>query len=186
MKTAILIAFVSLFCLSTFAQQNELAVTVGGQFPRNNQFDIGASFAVGGSYAGRLAHVPLASLYFEVPVVVGTQSVLRLPTRNSYSSLFITPGLKVKLAPEFPFSPYFAVGVGFARFHQKASSTVSDQSVNTNVFSYGAGFDQKVFPYLSWRGEVRDYFSGAPAFNSVLDSGRQHNIVAQTGLVLRF
>ncbi|HWR34610.1 MAG TPA: hypothetical protein VN622_01925 [Clostridia bacterium] len=168
------------------AQQNELAITVGGQFPRNNLFDTGASFAVGGNYASRLLHVPLASLYFEVSVVAGPKSVLRLPSRSNYSSLFIAPGLKLKLAPEFPVSPYFAVGGGFARFHSDATATTSGESVNTGVFDYGAGLDMKIFPALSVRGEVRDFFSGSPSFSALGDTGRQHNVVAQTGIVLRF
>ena len=168
------------------AQQHELAITVGGQFPYNNQFDSGASFAVGGSYAGRLIHVPLAALYFEVPVVVGPKSVLHLPSTSNYSSLFITPGLKLKLAPEFPVSPFFAAGVGFARFHSDATATTPSDSHTTNVFDFGGGVDMKVFPYLSVRGEVRDFYSGAPAVGAIIDTGRQHNVVAQTGLVLRF
>jgi hypothetical protein len=168
------------------AQAHELAITAGGQFPSNQQFDSGASFAVGASYAGRMFHVPLASLYFELPVVVGPKSVTRLPSRSNYSSLFITPGLKLKLAPEFPVSPYVAAGVGYARFHQDANTVVNAQSVNTEVYDFGGGLDFKIAPFISWRGEVRDFYSGFPSFNSLPDTGRQHNVVAQTGLVLCF
>ena len=50
------------------AQSHELAVTVGGKFTSDQNFNIDPSFAVEGSYAGRLIHVPLAALYFELPV----------------------------------------------------------------------------------------------------------------------
>ncbi len=168
------------------AQRNELAFTAGGQFPYNNQYDSGASFAVGANYAHRMVHAPLLSLYWEVPVVVGPKSVLRLPSRANYSSLFVTPGLKLKLAPGLPVSPYFAAGVGFARFHQDATATAGSSSENTNVFDFGAGVDFKFFPFLSWRVEARDFYSGLPSFGAVVDSGRQHNVLAQTGVVFRF
>lgn len=181
-----LLLFVFATCLFANAQAHELAITVGGQFPSNNQFDSGTSFAVGASYAGRIFHLPLASLYFELPVVVGPKSVTRLPSRSNYSSLFITPGLKLKFAPEFPISPYLAGGIGYARFHQDAATTVSAQTLNKDVYDIGGGLDFKIAPFVSWRGEVRDFYSGLPNFNSLPDTGRQHNIVAQTGLVLRF
>lgn len=171
---------------AAFAQSNELAITAGGQFPRNNQFDSGTSFAVGANFAHRIVHVPLASLYFEVPIVVGPKSVLHLPSTSNYSSLFVTPGLKLKLAPGFPISPYLAAGVGLARYRLDASTTTNSETVNTNVFDFGGGLDFKFFPFLSWRGEVRDFYSGPPSFSAVTDSGRQHNLVAQTGLVFRF
>jgi len=181
-----LILFMLVMSVFANAQRHELAFTVGGQWPSNEQFDSGASFAVGGTYAGRIVHVPLAALYFELPVVVGTKSVTRLPSRSNYSSLFITPGLKVKFAPEFPVSPYIAGGIGYARFHQDANTVVTSQTVNTEVYDFGGGLDFKIAPYLSWRGEVRDFYSGFPDFNSLPDTGRQNNLVVQTGLVIRF
>jgi Outer membrane protein beta-barrel domain len=181
-----LLAFVLLMSVLASAQAHELAITAGGQFPSNNLFDSGTSFAVGANYAGRIVHFPLAALYFEVPVVVGPKSVTRLPSRSNYSSLFITPGLKLKLAPEFPLSPYVAAGIGYARFHQDANASVSSQSVNTEVYDFGGGLDLKIAPFVSLRGEVRDFYSGFPDFNSLSNTGRQHNLVAQAGLVLRF
>lgn len=182
----VVFAFILMMSVFASAQAHELAITAGGQFPYNNQFDSGASFAVGANYAGRLIHIPLAALYVELPVVVGPKSVTRLPSRSNYSSLFITPGLKLKLAPEFPVSPYVAAGIGYARFHQDANGSVSSQSVNTEVYDFGGGLDFKIAPFISWRGEVRDFYSGFPDFNSLPNTGRQHNVIAQTGLVLRF
>jgi len=167
---------------TAFAQRNELSITAGANFPRNNQFDTGPSLAVGASFAHRIVYVPLASVYWELPVVVAPKSVLRVPSRTNYSSVFFTPSLKVKLAPEFPVSPFFVAGAGFARFQQDTP----DEAVNTGVFSYGGGLDMKFFPYLSWRFEARDYYTGSPSFSAIGDTGRQHNIVAQTGVVFRF
>lgn len=187
-KLCLLIGAICLFLsLPALAQKNELAVTAGGQFPNNSQFNSGASWAVGASFAHRIFHAPLASLYWEIPVVGAPQSVMKLPFRTTYSSLFITPGLKVKFAPELPISPWLAGGIGFARFHSSANATFSDQTSTNAVFDIGGGLDWKIAPFISARGEVRDFYSGLPDLGLANGlSGRQHNIVPQVGLVLRF
>lgn len=165
------------------AQRNELAVTAGGNFPQNSGFDTGSSFAVGANYAGRMFHLPLVSLYGEIPLVVATHNVQKLTLRNGYTSWFLTPGLKLKFAPEFPLSPYVAAGAGVARFH--ATSGPADGDSDTRfVWDWAAGADIKFFPYLSLRGEVRDFHAGEPSFTGV--AGNQHDVAVQLGLVFRF
>jgi len=191
------VIFVVSISSATLAQNHELAVTFGGQIPVNASFDIDPGFAIQGSYAGRLLHVPLASIYFEFPVVVGLKNEGLLPSfsgleRREYSSLFIAPGLKLKLAPEFPVSPYFTLGGGLARFKLDATANSPEQTRNTSVIQFGAGLDMKIAPFISLRGEVRDFYSGSllegpaalPGGGSI--AGRQHNIVPSAGLVLRF
>ncbi|HYE23883.1 MAG TPA: hypothetical protein VEG32_01665 [Clostridia bacterium] len=171
--------------VSAFGQSHELAITGGANFPRNNAYDSDASFAVGGYYAGRIFYVPLAGLYFEVPVVVAPESVTDLPSRDNYSALFVTPGLKLKFAPEFPISPWIAVGGGFARY--KVTSGIEDgRTSNVGVWDFGGGIDMKIAPFFSVRGEVRDFYTGDPDLRVSSGSGRQHNIVPQAGLVFRF
>lgn len=186
-NSALIVLLCLLLSTTAFAQKNELAVTAGGQFPNNSDFSSGASWAVGGNFAHRIIHAPLVSLYWEIPVVGAPRSIMKLPTRTSYSSLFITPGLKVKFAPEFPVSPYLAAGVGFARFHNGANSTFSDDTSTKAVFDVGGGIDWKIAPFVSARAEVRDFYSGLPDLGLASGlSGRQHNVVPQVGLVLRF
>jgi hypothetical protein len=187
-KSCLLIGAVCLFLsLPALAQSNELAITAGGQFPNNSQFNSGTSWAVGANFAHRIFHVPLVGLYWEIPVVGAPQSAMKLPFRTTYSSLFITPGLKVKFAPEFPVSPWLAGGIGVARFHSSATATFSDQTSTKAVFDIGGGIDWKIAPFVSVRGEVRDFYSGLPDLGLANGlSGRQHNIVPQVGLVLRF
>ena len=176
-----------LTCLPSLAQSNELAITGGGQFSSNNSFDTGASWAVGANFAHRIAGVPFFGLYFEVPVVVAPRSVIHI-TSSDYSSLFVTPGLKLKFAPSFPISPYVAAGVGVARYHTNSTSTTGDQTSTKAVFAVGGGLDFKIAPFFSARAEVRDFYSGLPDFNLLGTdlSGRQHNVVPQVGLVFRF
>ena len=188
MKQLVLFALsLALSCIPSLAQSNELAITAGGQFSSNDFFQSGNSLAVGANFAHRIAHVPFLGLYFELPVVVAPKSVIRVNSTD-YSSLYVTPGLKLKFAPSFPISPYIAGGVGFARFHSGATSVTSDQTSTKAVFDVGGGLDFKIAPFFSARAEVRDFYSGLPNFDLVSSglSGRQNNVVPQIGLVFRF
>jgi hypothetical protein len=172
------------------AQSIELALGAGGYLPVNND-QADKAFAVEGTFSARILHVPLAALYFDLPAV-GTlnttvTSTQQLTSLGTYSAMFIAPGLKIKLAPGFPISPYLAGGVGVARFSKSDSLAVGSENITTtNVYDIGGGLDTKIFPYLSLRGEVRDFYSGNARLRlSDLDQ-RQHNVVVTGGLVLRF
>ncbi len=184
------------FCLQATAQKNELGVLVGGQFPQSpvSTLTFGKSATVQGNYARRIAHVPLVSAYVELPVIVALtsdispSSISNLP--RNYSALYVTPGLKIKLAPSFFISPYLLGGIGVARF--RGADTVQSGAPNpattnhTAVFDFGGGVDYKIAPFISLRGELRDLYSGLPNLNlSGLDK-REHNLIVSAGLVLRF
>ncbi len=181
--------FLLLVCLTlpvcAIAQKNELGVLVGGYVPIGSSLDFSPGIAVEGAFAHRLVSIPLVALYGELPVVVGFNVGAANPfTSQNYSSLFITPGLKVKLAPSFPVSPYLAVGVGYGRFH--ASNPLTGSATDNHaVVDIGGGLDLKVLPYISLRGEVRDFESGSTTLLGLVGiSG--HNLVGAGGLVLRF
>jgi opacity protein-like surface antigen len=172
---------------SAYAQSNELAVTVGGYFPVNSDVGAGNAFAVGGSFAHRIAHLPLVSLYAEIPVFAtfnSTTSVIQTANgRASYSTLFVTPGLKLKVAPAFPISPYVLAGGGVAHFSK--SNVTTDSSTYSGTFEVGGGLDWKIFPFISARAEAREFYSGNPDIVNGL-SNRQHQLIASAGLVFRF
>jgi opacity protein-like surface antigen len=184
---SILLAAVSLLSLPAFAQSNELGVTVGGYFPINSPVSADTAFAIGGSFAHRVASVPLVSLYFEVPAFGTFNSTANIVgstlTRPKYSALFVTPGLKLKLAPSFPVSPYFVAGGGLAHFSK--SNVATSDTTNTGVFDVGGGLDFKIAPYVGLRTEVRDFYSGSPNVTTNFTS-REHQLIASAGLVLRF
>lgn len=188
--------FVVLAAVSgSLAQKVELAVVGGGLFSSNQSFSISTTAAVEGSAAFRMVHVPLASLYFELPIAAGLDTSARAPTgvllcngcganAPSVSSLFVAPGLKLKLGALLPVSPFFTAGVGVAHF--RASSGASGTtSTNNALVQFGGGLDLKIAPFVGLRGEVRDYYSGVPSFTGGF-SGRQHNVLAGAGIVLRF
>ncbi|HWR16290.1 MAG TPA: hypothetical protein VN577_15785 [Terriglobales bacterium] len=183
----LLFAFITVLSFPAVAQSNELAVTVGGYFPINSAANADAAFSVGGSFAHRIIGVPLASLYLELPVYGTFNSTAAIASTTQgeakYSGLFITPGLKLKLAPEFPVSPYFVAGGGLARFSK--TNTATPDTTNTGVFDVGGGLDFKIAPFISARGEIRDFYSGNPRILTGF-TAREHQLITSVGLVLRF
>ena len=190
----------SLLLVVTFAsfaaaQKIDLSLTAGIYHPVNNSFSGDNAFAVEGNIGFRLASVPFLALYFEVPaagMLDITVPASALTSPGTYSSIFVTPGLRLKLAPGAPISPYIATGGGLAHFNRSASQTPtgSSSTVNKGVWDIGGGLDMKVAPFLSLRAEVRDFYSGSPELRLSQVTGtfneRQHNIVGTAGVVVRF
>jgi Outer membrane protein beta-barrel domain len=199
-RVAMVAVLLATFSIAAFAQAHEFAITAGGNFPTNDQFNPGNSFAVGAQYDGRIFHVPLMQLYVDVPFVVATKSSFSEPStifcpittpncslRNSYRSFFVTPGLKLKFgAPLVPFQPYVVAGVGVAHYNIPNGTIFGNDSSNKAAFEVGGGVDMKIAPFVSLRGEVRDFINGTPDLALITQSGHQHNIVPQVGLVFRF
>jgi hypothetical protein len=199
-----LLAALFLVCASTvaaFAQENEIAVLVGGLKTGDKglqstqtikaAFDGAVSYEI--NYANRILDGQLASLHWELLIAgapkTNVKSTDLLLPRN-YSSIFFTPGLKVKLFPG-GISPYAAAGLGLGRF--SASDTnlngqpnTGDRKNTTWVFNYGGGVDIPIFPHIALRGEVRDFIAGTPKLNSRLFEKREHNIFVGGGVVVRF
>ena len=171
------------------AQKNDIGFTLGGYFAASSPLDIGAAWAIEGSYAYRLAHVPLVSLSAELPIAGSFKS--SIPTLNgltlvrNYSTLFITPGLRARLAPSFPISPYISAGLGYGRFNRQLYNGTSGAD-GEFAFDIGGGVDIKILPFVSLRGEVRDFNSGSASLLSLLPTGRQNNIFVTLGVGVRF
>jgi hypothetical protein len=199
-RIAAVLVLVVVLSVSAVAQKHELAVTLGGNFPTNDQYNPGKSLAVGAQYDGRIFHVPTVSLYLDVPLVVATKSTFTEPApifcpittpncslRNSYRSFFLTPGVKLKFgAPLVPFQPYVVAGFGVAHYNTTGSTFFGANSSNKPVFEVGGGVDMKIAPFVALRGEIRDFVSGTPNIAAITDKGHQHNIAPQVGLVFRF
>jgi opacity protein-like surface antigen len=124
----------------------------------------------------------------DVPFVAGfnnSRTLASLFNGQDYSSLYVTPGVKLKLVPGFFLSPYVAAGIGVAHF----SASNNGGSENDFAVDLGGGLDVKVFPHVSLRGEVRDFITDTPGLGlGVLQNltGKTNNVVASGGIVLRF
>jgi hypothetical protein len=187
---------------SAFGQKHEIAFTSGALKIGERGFDLpqpgflrfGTGFTYELSYARRFFDARLAALYVEIPLA-GTPHTEVTTTNalspNSYSSIFFTPGLKLKLLPGRKYSPFAVMGVGLAHFRE--SDTTIDGQPNPNrttqtdaIFDFGFGVDVKVRSILSIRGEVRDFYSELPPLNVRALRDRQHNALISAGIVLRF
>lgn len=182
------------------AQKYEVAFSLGAMargdrnfsLPTPGSLKIGTGLTYQGNYAQRLVNARLAALYLEVPLAATPNTKIKSSnvfSPRDYASLFITPGLKLKLLPGAPYSPYMFAGVGYARFSESdariGGAPNTTRGTNRAAFDFGGGVDVKVFPYLSLRGEVRDFVSGNPQFNLNVLGNRQHNVLLSGGVVLR-
>jgi len=198
-----LVVLGSLFLLPTyvFAQKNEIGFVVGGTASIDNSqatalactitnptcnvhLKFQKGFALEGVLAHRLGGISLASFYLELPFV-GIPSRNLLPvTANlpqSFSTLYFTPSLKLKLSGP-GLSPFVTAGGGFARYSAGASGTTAAQTSTKAVLQAGAGLDIGTpLPLIGLRAEVREFFTGQPSFAST-----QHNIFFGGGIVLHF
>lgn len=188
LRTGFVFLCVVLFAALAQAQKNDLGVTFGGYFTADNPLSAGTAFAIEGSYARQIFSVPALQLSLELPVT-GTfdsfapSSLIPL-IGNSYTALFITPGVRARLVPSFFISPYFAVGGGLARFNRSLAGGGTSAN-NTGAVDFGGGLDLKILPHVSLRAEVRDYYSGSPGLNPLFLQ-RQNNLVVTGGVGVRF
>ena len=170
------------------AQSNDIALTGGGMFSFTNPLDLGAAWALEGTFAHRIAGPPLVGIYFELPVAGSFTSPIPtlsgLAIARSYTSLFVTPGIRLRLAPSFPLSPYFSAGLGYARFNNELFNG-SNRVSNSFAVDIGGGLDLHILPFIGLRGEIRNFNSGGLDIPA-LAFGRQNSLFATAGIVLRF
>lgn len=206
-KNILLISLATIILAGTvsvpaLAQGNEVAVLVGhikatdrsidSLAPIKTAFD--GSLAYQFNYANRILDGGLAAVYWEMAITGAPGADVRgasLLLPNKYSSLFFTPGLKLKLIPGAGISPYAVGGVGLARFKQ--SDTLIDGSPNTGdranttwAFDFGGGVDLNILPIFAIRGEVRDFVTGTPKFSQGFIENKQHNIFVAGGIVFKW
>jgi opacity protein-like surface antigen len=188
---------------TAMAQKQEIGVMIGYDFTQGRDLSSVFPAAVDVSneksfqflYGRRMADAKLASFHGEFLVTLVQDAELRSPnplSPRSYSSAFITPGVKLKLLPGFILTPYVAGGAGLARFNQSATlingtANSGDRGSYRFVMNYGGGLEFNAFPFLSFRAEVRDFVAGNPnLIFPITDSGNQHNVIPAVGIVLRF
>jgi hypothetical protein len=162
-----------------------------------SRLEIGSGTTFQLTYARRLVTVSHLALYFEVPALAIplqdiTASIGAVP--RNYDSFFVTPGLRMKLAPTAGVSPWFSAGGGYALFDESANRIDgmhnTTRGTSGGALQFGGGVDVRtpirvLFP-ISLRAEVRDLYSAKPNYNVDTGGGFQHNVVFSGGLVLHF
>jgi opacity protein-like surface antigen len=182
-------------------QSQELTFSLGGISGQTRTLrssppgtaQIAADRTLGINYGHYLAGTRVAALYGEVEFVAmpnrGVTSASAVVAQN-YASLYVTPGVRLKLLPRGRFSPWGAIGAGYALYQESNQlsngQNTTNKFLNRGVFDYGGGVDYRLFPLIGLRGEVRDFLSGNPNLNAAPASSTQHNVVASGGIVLHF
>lgn len=157
----------------------------------------GKGLTVEGEFAHRFIVTPVFAVSGEVLFLYNPDEDLNagefghavVPT--DYKQLFITPAARVNLFPTTAVSPWVSVGGGFGHFSQSNtlvySGTNPGKSTTSGVLEAGAGLDVRVWKALSFRGEVRDFWSGVPDFPlAPTGKTRQHNFFVGGGVFWRF
>jgi opacity protein-like surface antigen len=190
------------FAPAASAQEHEVAFLVGRMDPSDRGLQIvsPAKAVLGGAttyqvnYANRIVDGDLASVHWEIAITGSPSTKIEASNAllpRSYRTLFLTPGLKLKLFPGGGISPYVVGGAGVGRYTQ--SQTNSDGSPNTGdrsnftwVFDYGGGLDFNLLGPVSLRAELRDFVTGNPDFRAPFLNNRQHNLFFAGGIVVKW
>jgi hypothetical protein len=168
------------------AQKNEFAFS-GSSFQTSASFDMHGGQGLQLNYAHRLVDIKLAALYLELPFAAawgGSRSITQGNLLNeNYNTMYLTPGLKLKILPTSFISPYLAGGLGWGGFR----STNTSATANKFAGDIGGGADFTVLPVLGLRAEVRDYYTSAPTLDvQSVFHGSVNNVVISGGVVFRF
>jgi hypothetical protein len=199
---------VTLLAASAVAQdeKNEVGGTIGRTFISNRgitnapyppiiSYGKGLSFEV--EYSRRLLVTPVFSVSGEALLMVdhdedingGSTAHSVLP--GQLSEVFVTPAVRLNLFPTTAVSPWVSLGGGFGHIGESSmllyGGTNPGKSTTSGVLEGGLGLDVKVWKQLSIRGEVRDFWSGAPDFPlAPTGKTRQHNYFVGGGVFWRF
>lgn len=194
-----LLSVLLLTAASAAAQKQELGLLLGGVLKQDRTISASSLSLSGGTslhanYGVRLAGGKTAAVYGAVNFIASPLRDIvttnRLAIRD-FATIYLTPEIRVKLAPSSPIAPFVFAGAGLAVYEHSTlniggtASAVSRTS-NTGTFTYGGGVDVRGWRWIGLRGEIRDNYSGSPLFNAGAGAGRQHNTTVAGGLVLRF
>jgi len=209
---AVLITAVSILAASAAAQdeKNEITGIIGRTFisdqgihgpnaPTINPFvrsGKGLTFEV--NFSRYLLGTDIYSVSVEVPAVFNLDEDLGSGgdvVPEGYKQIFVTPAVRVNLFPATRVTPWVSFGGGFAHFTESKNlnyyGTNPGGSSTSGVIQGGLGLDvspfQKRFSRFSFRGEVRDFYSGTPKL-PLADTGktRQHNYFVGGGVIWHF
>jgi hypothetical protein len=172
--------------VSCVAQKSEFAV-LASSFQSSASYNIHGGTGLQLNYAHRLVHIPMASLYLELPFAAawgGNRSITQGNLlHENYNTMYLTPGLKLKILPSSFVSPYLAGGLGWGGFRSSNTSATSNKFAG----DIGGGADFTILPILSLRAEIRDYYTSSPTLDVLsVFHGSVNNVTISGGAVLRF
>ena len=179
--------------------RHEIGLTLGRLFGTQRsgggtRLELGPGVAFQANYGYRLLRNDAVAIYGETHFLANPQRIVSSADRTltrDVATIFVTPGVRVKFLPQRAVSPFLAAGAGLAVYEHSTTTLAgranpASRTVNHGAFGYGGGLDFKFWRFVGLRAEVRDFYAGAPSYNSRAFSGGQHNVVAGGGLVLKF
>ncbi len=185
---------------ATFAQKHELGLTLGGLLSQDRgtpptDAHLSGGTALQANYGYRFWSNDRVALLGEVHFLANGQrkiSSSNPAATRDVATAYVTPGIRVKFAPNAAVAPYFAIGGGYALyeqsfFQQNGAGNPAQRFLHRGAFDFGGGIDVKFWRWIGLRAEVRDFYTGSPAFNLPTGPrGGQHNVVAGGGFVLKW
>ena len=195
-KCLVLFSLVVTMGLNAAAQKSEIGIVVGGKMTPDGTSPTGTTkvstaFAFQVNYATQLIGFKAADLELNIPLLgVPTSDInsSNLFTAKSYSSLYFTPGLRLRLGTTF--SPFVEAGVGFVR-HSPSSTTLggfpSGASASTKAaFDVGGGIDFRPSKSpIAFRFQATELYSGVPDL-AIPKLNMHNNVLLGGGIVVRF
>src|SRR6266487_3911019 len=135
------------------------------------QFNFGTVYEA--SFAKRILASDRIDVAVEVPLLAANSLSIKttgaaLP--REYAALFLTPGIRLMIAPRRLISVFGALGGGFASYEESArradgGPNPGRQTNSTGAVSFGGGVDVRGGSWLGLRGEARDVVTGARRFS---------------------
>lgn len=183
------------------AQRQEVGLLLGGvlsqsRTSQDGKVDLSTGTALQANYAFRFfggedSKVAVLGEFHFLANPQRTIASTNTAATRDIATLFATPGIRVKFLPGGPVSPYFAVGGGYALYEQSTlqidgAPNPAPRTIGRGAFMLGGGADFKLWRFIGLRGEIRDFYTGSPAYNIASIRGGQHNVVVSGGIVMKF
>ncbi len=154
------------------------------------KFNLDSGKNLQASYGYRSFHAGPAQVYLGVHFLANDQRVVSSADRSltrDVATVYVTPDVQVTFSAG-PIQPWVTVGGGAAIYEQSkvrldGLTNAASRDVTQGVFMAGGGVDIPVFRFIALRGEVREFYSGNPSYNTLLKSG-QNNLLVGGGVVL--
>ena|SRR5215467_13584377 len=195
-KSLVVFSLVLMMGLCAAAQKSEVGIVFGEKITPDGTSPTGTTkvntaFAFEVNYAAQLISGKAAALEINVPLLAVPTSqtnASNLLTAKSYSSLYLTPGLRVRLGTII--SPYVEAGVGFARFGPSSTNLGGGPSGATSTtksaFSVAGGVDLRLKKSpVGFRFEARELYTGVPNL-AIPKLNLHNNVLLGGGIVLKF
>jgi opacity protein-like surface antigen len=189
-------SFILALSLSAAAQRNEIGFLAGGKMTPDGTSPSGTTkvntaFAFEVNYAGTLIPAKVAALELNIPLIAVPTSDIStssLFTAKSYSSIYLTPGVRLRVGTSV--SPWVEAGVGFAHFNPSSTNLVGGPSGATAstkaAFDVAGGLDVRPsHSPVGFRFEARELYTGVPDL-AIPKLSLHNNVLLGGGIVLRF